>query len=288
MPDRFSRPFPMFPQDPLTPDDPRLSGRTVQTFAPWQPSGVTEDGFIDVYTEEIALGRFGDGKCPPIWWTVQIHALEVCELTPDAGSSSLSKTAVTTEGKRVSKLKARLNWQDRSGGGKNSGNTVDVDIGAGVTLQVGPCQRLDVSILAPTGTIQVQGEGEGSSPNGILETLDSLVSVSAAAYPYPSVPRKARLSHVVIVPTLLNAVIPIPAGAVECTVYQNLLGPRTIPSLAGNPGGVVDLGQGNISPIIFGSRFTHFPCLPGQATHVQTGAAGGGARAYSMVYRLEY
>lgn len=285
---RFSRKFPMFPQDPLEADDPRLAGRTVQTFASWLGSGgVTEDGFIDVYTEEVALGRFGDGECPPMWWTVQLHAMEVYTPAPAPGSTSLSKDQIVTTGTRSSKLRARLNWQDRSGGGKNSGNTLDVDVAAGVTLQIGPCQRLDVSILGPSDMIQVGGAGEGSAP-GLASTLDSLVSVSAAALPWQSIPRKARLSHSISVPTGLNAVVPIPAGAVACTVYQTLAGPRTIPQMTADAAGAFLMGQGNISPIIFGSRFTHFPCLAGQASYVQTGAVGGGARFYTMVFDLEY
>ncbi len=120
-------------------------------------------------------------------------------------------------------------------------------------------------------------------------SLDSLVSVSAAAFPVPSIPRKARLSHAIAVPTGLEAVVPIPAGAVSAIVYQTTDGARTFPALVNiESGGAVVLEGGNGLQIIPATRVTRFECLSGQASHITTGAAPGQPRSYTIVYRLEY
>ena len=278
-------PFPTFPPDTLRADDPRLSGRTLQLFGSYFPGTPAIIPF--------RLLDAGDGKCPPTWWTVQLHARELEREGVAPGLTPVAQGAIRAANPSTI-YKARISWQDRSGGGPSSGRQIEVDIAAGLTLQIGPAQRLNVDVLGfrtvdmpedHRGTIQVPNT---AVPIPVGNVRDTLVSASAGGYPLPSGVRHARLSQVVLAAAAENPIVQVPAAAWRAHVYMTPGGVTTTPELlAITVPAPVSIGAMEKVVGVAGSLPAAHAELPGDCKAIQLGAAGF-ARVYSVVFDLEF
>lgn len=176
----------------------------------------------------------------PSWWRINLWGKEISQEVAAPGQAALSRARIVNEGRRFTRVKARINWENMA-----ESRSVDVDIGAGTRLSVcANAVRIEALLPVPTegavgltgGFVEVgtilgapaeppAGPASVSSFNKAFAGLKIDALVGASCYPVhaPDGCCEATYSQIWQVPaepTLAQQLIPIPPAARAVSIYD--------------------------------------------------------------------
>ena len=202
--------------------------RSHQMFGLWQPyvgtgAAFPSQGTPPLTSEESMLSPASEGE-EPVWWTVDLWALEVTRFVPLGGSvPALTRGEVNSQGRRFSRLKARVSYE------KVLSHSMDIDVGTGVRFSV-LANSVRVSVLTPP-TFRLSGDKMIGPQLGPGTVLDTIIAASCYESDSPVGEKSATFSQYVI-RVSSNAVeqdIPVPPAAKYVTVYPSPPDPGNVP-----------------------------------------------------------
>ncbi len=218
----------------------------------------------------------------PVWWTVNLWALEITRQVIPNGNSTLPPLPLSTvmaDGRRFSRLKARISWENVLA------NSIDVDIGTGICLSL-LANSLRVSLLVPPSfRLSTDRGGQELGPGNIV---DSKLAVSAYQSESPVGEKSATFTQYVIRPAD-NAVaqnIPVPPAAKFVTIYEApSSGTNNLQWIQHNPTSAVPCGE-----IIFPTaRLVERIAVPQNADTLRIPAAAEAAdRGWNITWHLRF
>lgn len=186
-----------------------------QIYGLWQPQNAVPARQLQTPTFTQEFSMLEAAAACPVWWTINLWALETLRNITANGATTLPPLSVSqlgAQGTQFSRLKARITYENVTP------YRIDVDIGTGSCLSL-LANSVRIALLLPN-TFRLSGvTGVDLGPGNIV---DSRASTSCYASESPVGQRSATYTqYEVMEPDEGSRDIPVPPGAKFISVYYD-------------------------------------------------------------------